>query len=72
MLVDGQVSFYMKNKTHLSDKQLIDYSENLISIDEKEEIGRHLLFCTDCRERLPVPTVELFLNAIMDESEKSN
>ena len=54
---------------HLNEKQLSDYFGNTLEKNRKHEIGRHLLQCDFCLERLPKPTTEQFWTALMTEND---
>ena len=52
---------------HLSQLELSAYRDDSVEIAVRHEIGRHLLKCPECRERLPLPTVEQFWSALMTD-----
>ena len=55
---------------HLTENQLTEYFGNAALEGEmKHAIGRHLLLCDFCLKRLPQPTSEQFLAALMAENE---
>lgn len=54
---------------HLNEKQLSDYFGNALETKKKHEIGRHLLQCDFCLERLPKPSPEQFWAALMTEND---
>lgn len=58
---------------HLTQDQLNAYHSMPRNDEETHKVGRHLLFCNDCLQRLPIPTREQFLQAIfgneIDEDE---
>ena len=60
----------MKITEHLTENQLTEYFGNAALEGEmKHAIGRHLLLCDFCLKRLPQPTPEQFLAALMTENE---
>lgn len=59
----------MTNFKHLTKIELLKFSNGSLKTNESNEVGRHLLNCADCRERLPMPSVERFWSAIMTERE---
>lgn len=60
----------MKNFQHLTKNQILAYSDDSLNEFESQEIGRHLLNCEICRQSLPIPTVEQFWSAIMNDKEE--
>ena len=54
---------------HLTERQLSDYFGNALEKKQTHEIGRHLLQCDFCLERLPKPTTEQFWEALMTEND---
>jgi hypothetical protein len=59
----------MTDFKHLSQPELLGYSQGSLKKSEMDEIGNHLLFCPKCRERLPMPSVERFWSIIMMDEE---
>lgn len=59
----------MTNFKHLTKIELSEFSNGSLETNESNDVGRHLLNCADCRERLPMPSVERFWSAVMTESE---
>lgn len=59
----------MKEHEHLTKKQITGYRTGAFDALKTREIGRHLLKCESCRRSLPMPTVDDFLNAVMNERE---
>ena len=59
----------MTDFKHLNQPELLVYSQGLLKKSEMDEIGNHLLFCPQCRERLPMPSVERFWSIIMMDEE---
>lgn len=59
----------MSEAEHLTDKEIAGYYDGAFAGTEQDEIGRHLLFCAACREKLPAPSVEGFLRALFEEDE---
>lgn len=59
----------MTNFKHLTQIELSAYYNDTLEKAERQSIGRHLLNCTDCRKRLPLPSVERFWAAIMTDSD---
>jgi hypothetical protein len=61
----------MKTVEHLTKEQLQAYSVNSLAPGEADSVGKHLLQCAACRDRLPVPTPEQFWSALLvDEPER--
>lgn len=56
----------MTNIKHLTNNQLLAYHDGLLDEHEKHSVGKHLLKCPECRKRLPLPSVEKFISAILD------
>lgn len=59
----------MNRSKHLTDYQLADYFGDALEHAAKHAIGRHLLQCDFCLKRLPQPTPEQFMAALMTENE---
>ena len=59
----------MNNGGHLTEKQLSDYFGNTLEKTKKHEIGRHLLQCDFCLQRMPQPSPEQFWAALMTEND---
>ncbi len=47
----------MKKLEHLTQIQILAYTNGSLSTSETHEIGKHLLFCQNCRELLQTPTL---------------
>ncbi len=59
----------MNRSEHLTDNQLTDYFGDALERAAKHAVGRHLLQCDFCLKRLPQPTPEQFMAALMTENE---
>jgi len=59
----------MREREHLTKKQITGYRTGAFDALEKREIGRHLLKCESCRQSLSTPTFDDFWNAVMNERE---
>ncbi len=59
----------MNRSEHLTENQLLNYFGDALERGAKHEIGRHLLQCDFCLERLPQPTTEQFLSVLMTEND---
>lgn len=59
----------MNISEHLNENQLRDYFGDALENEAKHRIGRHLLQCDFCLERLPQPTAEQFWAALMTEND---
>ena len=57
----------MNESEHLTEKQLTDYFDNSLKRAEKREIGRHLLDCDFCLERMPPPSPAQLWAALMTD-----
>ena len=62
----------MNKGGHLNEKQLSGYFGNALEKTKKHEIGRHLLQCDFCLNRLPKPSPEQFWAALMTENDVNN
>lgn len=62
----------MNGSKHLTDNQLADYFGNLLERETKHVVGRHLLQCDLCLKKLPQPTPEQFMAALMAENETND
>lgn len=60
----------MMDFKHLTQKQILAYDADELSENESREVGRHLIKCETCRDRMPVPTLEDFRAAIMYDWEE--
>jgi hypothetical protein len=54
----------MKTVEHLTKEQLQAYNADSLAPGEADVVGRHLLECAACRDRLPAPTPEQFWSAL--------
>lgn len=62
----------MNRSEHLTENQLTEYFGDALEREAKHAIGRHLLLCDFCLKRLPQPTPEQFMAALMtDEADDS-
>ena len=61
----------MNRVEHLSKEQLFGYAADSLEPSQENEVGRHLLLCSDCRKLLPVPTTQQFLSVLLGETEYS-
>jgi hypothetical protein len=59
----------MNRSEHLTENQLTEYFGDALEREAKHAIGRHLLLCDFCLKRLPQPTPEQFMAALMTENE---
>lgn len=59
----------MTNIKHLTNNQLTAYHDGSLDEHESHTVGRHLLKCPECRKRLPLPSVEKFLSALLTDNE---
>lgn len=59
----------MTNFKHLTQIELSAYHNDTLEKAERQKVKKHLLNCTDCRKRLPLPSVERFWAAIMTDSD---
>ena len=59
----------MTNIKHLTNNQLTAYYDGLLDEHESHTVGKHLLKCPECRKRLPLPSVEKFLSALLTDDE---
>ncbi len=59
----------MTNIKHLTNNQLIAYHDGSLEEHESHKVGNHLLKCPECRKRLPLPSVEKFLSALLTDNE---
>ncbi len=59
----------MNRSEHLTEDQLTEYFGDALEREAKHAIGRHLLLCDFCLRRLPQPTPEQFMAALMTENE---
>lgn len=59
----------MTNIKHLTNNQLIAYHDGSLDQHESHTVGKHLLKCPECRKRLPLPSVEKFLSALLTDNE---
>ena len=63
----------MTNFKHLTQIELSAYyNDDTVEKAERQKVKNHLLHCSDCRKRLPLPSVERFWAAIMTDSEIEN
>ena len=59
----------MINFKHLTKAELAAYSLGTVETGESHEIGRHLLNCAECRRLMPMPSVERFWAALLNDNE---
>lgn len=59
----------MTDIKHLTNNQLIAYSDGKLEKHESHVVGRHLLMCDECLKRLPVPSVEMFWAALLKDDD---
>ena len=59
----------MTNFKHLSQSELLAYSLGSLEKGESQTLGKHLLNCAECRELLPMPSVERFSAIVMTDAE---
>lgn len=59
----------MTNIKHLTNNQLTAYYDGSLDEHESHTVGKHLLKCPECRKRLPLPSVEKFLSALLTDDE---
>lgn len=55
----------MKTVEHLTKEQLQGYAADSLTPSDADTVGRHLLECAACRDRLPAPTPEQFWSALL-------
>jgi hypothetical protein len=55
----------MKTVEHLTKEQLAAYNADSLAPGEADAVGKHLLQCAACRDRLPAPTPEQFWSALL-------
>lgn len=59
----------MTNFKHLSQSELLGYSLGSLEKGESQTLGKHLLHCAECRNLLPMPSVERFSAIVMTDAE---
>lgn len=59
----------MNESEHLTENQLAEYFGGALERGVKHAVGRHLLQCDFCLKRLPQPTPEQFMAALMTDNE---
>lgn len=55
----------MKKVEHLTENELNDYLGGTLEKQKREGVGRHLLECDHCLNKLPQPTPEQFFTALL-------
>jgi len=58
----------MKESDHLTTNEIAAYAAKSLSSEKHRIVGRHVLRCPDCRNRLPIPTTDEFFRVLLDES----
>ena len=62
----------MNESEHLTENQLTEYFGGALERGVKHAVGRHLLQCDFCLKRLPQPTPEQFMAALMTDSDSED
>lgn len=62
----------MNTGEHLTENQLTEYFGGALERGVKHAVGRHLLQCDFCLKRLPQPTLEQFMAALMTDNESED
>ena len=57
----------MKMIEHLTEEQITGYDKRTLDYAEDAVVGSHILSCAECREKVPLPSVEMFWQAIMTD-----
>ncbi|HMM81499.1 MAG TPA: hypothetical protein PKC65_15915 [Pyrinomonadaceae bacterium] len=57
----------MISEKHLQMYEILGFREKRLSAEEHNAAARHLLVCTECRDRLPLPSADEFWNSLMGD-----